>query len=280
MEADIAGPSHSYDVEFDEDFIRNAGHMSIDKLLEELDLLKRDTHPLLLTERRKIGKQRQVQDTRILRHRARAEDRAKHEYVTREREYTAQFEVRVRELEEEANGRVDEMEKYNIQEYGVIDITKAGGTQQSFDTNKKTLRGRGGGNLIEPATYFNSHPPTKIPEFNITLAFENARIRGDLFAIRNRLPSPVPGVKKRNLNVTIIKPKLIFENRTFKHGEDVIVWCKTFNEIHAKLDIVNEKVIGLKGINGWDSRQLTATTEDLEEGRVIITKLKGKDKLL
>lgn len=31
-------------------------------------------------------------------------------------------------------------------------------------------------------------------------------------------------------------------------------------------------------LQGWDSRQISATVEDLEEGRVTITKQRGKDK--
>lgn len=275
MNEETPGPSHSEDVQFDYKFIHDARHQSIEYLREELARLKKGNHSLLHSVRRKIIKDRTTQADRTQRHRERAIQRAKQDRDSKETEYRYENTHRLAELMDEAMKRVEEMEKTVTHEYGMIDITKAIVAPLTFDSTKKTLRGRGGGQLIEPASYFNSNQNSRIPEFKLNLAFDNVRIRADLDAILNR-----PEARRKVYSiVTIQKPKLIIDSKSFKHGEDVYAWNTTFGNVLARLEITNDKLVHLKGSNGWDSRQITATLEDLEEGRVVINKQKGKDRI-
>ncbi|EFO98654.1 hypothetical protein CRE_20315 [Caenorhabditis remanei] len=274
MNEETPGTSNSEDVQFDFKFIHDARHQSIEYLREELARLKRDNHPLLHSVRRKILNDRTIQADRTQRHRERAAQRAKQDRDSKETEYRFENTHRISELMEEATKRAEDMEKSMTHEYGLVDITKAIVAPLTFDSTKKTLRGRGGGLLIEPASYFNSNQNSRIPEFKLNLAFDNVRIRADLDAILNR-----PEARRKVYSIVAIqKPKLIIDNKSFKHGEDVYAWNTTFGNVLARLEITNDKLVHLKGSNNWDSRQITATLEDLEEGRVVINKQKGKDR--
>lgn len=137
------------------------------------------------------------------------------------------------------------MDKTVLHEYGVIDIHKQQSAPPVFESNKKTLRGRGGGQLVEPVTYFNSNQNTRIPEFKLNLSFENPRIRQELDIIMNR-----PNSRRIIVcSVSIQKPKLVIDNKSFKHGEDVYAYNRIFGEMLAKLEIVTDKMINLKGAN-------------------------------
>ncbi|EGT56628.1 hypothetical protein CAEBREN_15308 [Caenorhabditis brenneri] len=124
----------------------------------------------------------------------------------------------------------------------------------------------------------------------LELGYSEAAIRESLDSINTR-----PDLRrKQKLAVSIQKPKLIIENKSFKHGEEVYAWNNTLGGLFARLEIVSEKTIilkgnnqteqttllriVLKGANGWDSRQIIATLEDLEDSRVTITKQREKER--
>lgn len=134
------------------------------------------------------------------------------------------------------------MEKSVIADYGVIDINKPVAIPVMYDTNKKTLRGRGGGQLIEPANYFNQNQSSKIPEFNLKLAFDDLRIRQDLAAITDQ-----SGERRfPRSTVVISKPRVIIDGKTFKQGEELLVSNSSNEPFLAKMEYVNERMITFK----------------------------------
>uniref|UniRef100_A0A1I7TEM4 Smr domain-containing protein n=1 Tax=Caenorhabditis tropicalis TaxID=1561998 RepID=A0A1I7TEM4_9PELO len=273
-------------------FVQETRHLPIDKLKEQLSRLEKDDHPLLQKDRDNIECDRLTHLDRIKCHRDRAEQRAKEDVAHREKVYQSQANTRTNELYEECVRRAEELERVYEHEYATLDISKVPVAPITYETNKKTLRGRGGGQLIEPITYFNSNQNNRIPEFKVEMGFDNDTIRQSVDIILNR-----PDNRKRPppLHTVIVqKPKLIIDNKSFKHGEDVYASNKTFGEVLARLEIISDKTISLKGNHGreqnhvikivmkgsnsWDTRQIIATVEDLEDGRVTITKQREKEK--
>ncbi|CAI2347378.1 unnamed protein product [Caenorhabditis sp. 36 PRJEB53466] len=273
MEGRTARTSITTNVEFDDNFIKRARCMPAEKLIEELMLLQKDDHPLLRTVLQNIDKYRLIQEDRIKCHRKRAELRATTDLEKNEGEIQKVCETTIAQLFKEAKMRSEELEKAAIHEYGVVDINKPQAAPLNPEVNKKTLRGRGGGQLVEPNSYFTHNASTRIPEMNFKLAFDDDRIRQDLNILNQT------DLKKRAVyTVSIQKPKLMIDSKSFKHGEDVYAQNSAFGDFLAKIDIVNDHMIHLKGVKNWDTRQISATLEDLEEGRVTIKKQKGKDK--
>ncbi|CAL2037379.1 unnamed protein product [Caenorhabditis brenneri] len=289
MEYEPSTSNAEIDVVLDDDFIRQCGRLPINKLKEHLALLEKDDHPLLHTERRRIHKDRAKHFERIECHRQRAEIRAKEDVEFRAKTYQEQTNTRTNELNEECVRRAEDLERVFENEYANLDINKAATVPITYEANKKTLRGRGG-HLIEPLTYFNSNQNNRGHDMRLELGYSEAAIRESLDSINTR-----PDLRrKQKLAVSIQKPKLIIENKSFKHGEEVYAWNNTLGELFARLEIVSEKTIilkgnnqteqttllriVLKGANGWDSRQIIATLEDLEDSRVTITKQREKER--
>uniref|UniRef100_A0A8R1HKK9 Uncharacterized protein n=1 Tax=Caenorhabditis japonica TaxID=281687 RepID=A0A8R1HKK9_CAEJA len=278
MDSSIATTSDTTEVQFDDDFIEKTRYMSVEELTQHLELLRQNYHPLLRSVEKQIRKNQEAQNDRIMRHRASAEKKVHKDFDSETVANKIELDCRLAELQEEAKKRSVELERSINHEFAMIDIGKPHAPPLEYETNKKTLRGRGGGQIIEVPTYFNANQCVKLPEvtYKYNFAFTDGRIREDIESVekhitnRNRLTP--------SLVVSIQKPKLTVDSKSFKHGEDVIVTNQQFGEFHARVEILSDKHVLFKGVHGWDSRQLSASLGDLESGRLTISKFRGKEK--
>ncbi|CAJ0572705.1 unnamed protein product, partial [Mesorhabditis spiculigera] len=70
--------------------------------------------------------------------------------------------------------------------------------------------------------------------------------------------------------VVLSKGRFVYNNKSYKPGEEVHVETKEYGRIPAKIDTINDEVVLFKSTFTWDVRQICASLSDFAEGRVII----------
>ncbi|PAV62774.1 hypothetical protein WR25_23407 [Diploscapter pachys] len=203
-------------------------------------------------------------------------ERIEKEYKARRRRAIANATAKKLTLKDSMLKEIDNEIARVEAEYQASEISKTS-TSVQIDTNKKTLRGRGGGVLVEPPTYFNSMPKQVVPSTtpNITYLLSEDKIADDLkcFAAMNNESPPKPSTVRDRVDVTVTKQRLSYGGRQFKVGDEISVENAEYGKIEdAKIESLQEAMVVIRGTASWDTRQVFASPSDLCDGRVRIFK--------
>ncbi|WKY16312.1 hypothetical protein Q1695_001188 [Nippostrongylus brasiliensis] len=234
----------------------------IAELEKELELVDSGQHPKLL-EKLSEFEQKQADELEmidIMYEREKEEIQRKYhlEYAATQRELKEREEELVQTLLLEIDDRIRFIEA----EVAALDV--AGPACPTFSMNKKCLRRR---------------------PHDITSTTEKKKARAAAPAIIHLLPEhiiaedvkllvpaeSIPSVIQHH-KVSLDNGKLIYEGKTYQRGQALVVQTENYGAFAGMILSMCEQYIQFRSTVPGDTRQVLATMDDLESGRVILRK--------
>ncbi|KJH41644.1 hypothetical protein DICVIV_12375 [Dictyocaulus viviparus] len=234
----------------------------IAELENELLLLESGKHPKLMEKLREF-QQKQEDELQMI------DIMYEREKEAIERKYQLEHAAIQRELKEREDElvqalllEVDDRIRFIEAEVAVLDV--AGPACPTFSMNKKCLRRRP--HDSSSSTEKKKARPTApaiihlLPEHIIA---EDVK----LLAPAESIPSVVQHHK-----VSLDNGKLIYEGKTYQRGQALVVQTENYGAFAGMILSICEQYIQFRSTVPGDTRQVLATMDDLESGRVILKK--------
>ncbi|XGW32739.1 hypothetical protein V3C99_017345 [Haemonchus contortus] len=234
----------------------------ISELEKELQLVEAGQHPQFLEKLREFH-QKQADELEMI---DIMYEREKEEI---ERKYRMENAAIQRELKEREDDlvqalllEVDDRIRFIEAEVAVLDV--AGPACPTFSMNKKCLRRR---------------------PHDIATSIEKKKARAAAPAIIHLLPEhiiaedvrllapaeSIPSVVQHH-KVSLDNGKLIYEGKTYQRGQALVVQTENYGAFAGMILSICEQYIQFRSTVPGDTRQVLATMDDLESGRVILRK--------
>ncbi|CAB3402501.1 unnamed protein product [Caenorhabditis bovis] len=262
------------------EIIDNTGMMAFfsEKTLEELEvdlkMAEKGTHPYLISCQDEFEEKMQDSLERTEISNTLTKQLLKEEYEMQLAQISKDTDEKLRNMRAEMEKDLEMLEKRTEMEYSCLEINKPT-TSNHIDVTKKTLRGRGGGTLIEPPTYFNATPRAPVPAaITANYLLPDHEVLKDLNAIFSNSAS-ITSRSQKLYDVHLQKMKFVYEGKSYKQGEEVYVENDEYGKIPAKAENITDSVVFFRATQSWDIRQVHASLSDLIEGRVKVYKKKN-----
>ncbi|RCN53766.1 hypothetical protein ANCCAN_00260 [Ancylostoma caninum] len=234
----------------------------IAELQEELRLVECGTHPKFLEKLREF-QQKQADEMEMI------EIMYEREKEEIERKFRLEHAAIQRELKEREDDlvqalllEVDDRIRFIEAEVAVLDV--AGPACPTFSMNKKCLRRRP---HDTPTSTEKKKARTTAPAI-IHLLPEHI-IAED---VRLLVPAEsIPSVVQHH-KVSLDNGKLIYEGKTYQRGQALVVQTENYGAFAGMILSICEQYIQFRSTVPGDTRQVLATMDDLESGRVILRK--------
>ncbi|KAK5977790.1 Sds3 domain containing protein [Trichostrongylus colubriformis] len=234
----------------------------ISELEKELQLVEAGTHPKFLEKLREF-QQKQADELEMI------DIMYEREKEAIERKYLMEHAAIQRELKEREDELVqtlllelDDRIRFIEAEVAVLDV--AGPACPTFSMNKKCLRRRPHDNPtpVEKKKARAAAPPIihLLPEHIIA---EDVRLLVP--------PESIPSVVQHH-KVSLDNGKLIYEGKTYQRGQALVVQTENYGAFAGMILSICEQYIQFRSTVPGDTRQVMATMDDLESGRVILRK--------
>ncbi|KAH7728172.1 sin3 histone deacetylase corepressor complex component SDS3 [Aphelenchoides avenae] len=200
-------------------------------------------------------------------------DRIQKAYETEKAAIAAEYETRISELVETLYNECDEKKRLVEQEVNSLDIASNTATAANFyycQANKKTLRRRAN----EQSEVSEKRPRKHSPQHIVHL-LPDAVIAHDVKLICNKNPYSIALAaddEDRHRKVTVDSNRLICDGKTFHRGQNVMCETVNYGKFPAIIQSMCEQFVQLRSTVPGDTRQVTATKDDLECGRVVVRK--------
>ncbi|KAL6723259.1 hypothetical protein Aduo_018281 [Ancylostoma duodenale] len=243
----------------------NAQHyreQRIAELQEELRLVESGKHPKFLEKLREF-QQKQADEMEMIdimyeREKEEIERKFRLEHAAIQRELKEREDDLVQALLLEVDDRIRFIEA----EVAVLDV--AGPACPTFSMNKKCLRRRP---HDTPTSTEKKKARTTAPAI-IHLLPEHI-IAED---VRLLVPAEsIPSVVQHH-KVSLDNGKLIYEGKTYQRGQALVVQTENYGAFAGMILSICEQYIQFRSTVPGDTRQVLATMDDLESGRVILRK--------
>ncbi|KAK6765591.1 hypothetical protein RB195_025479 [Necator americanus] len=238
------------------------GEQRIAELQEELRLVEAGEHPKFLEKLREF-QQKQADEIEMIdimyeREKEEIERKFRLEHAAIQRELKEREDDLVQALLLEVDDRIRFIEA----EVAVLDV--AGPACPTFSMNKKCLRRRP---HDTPTSSEKKKARTNAPAI-IHLLPEHI-IAED---VRLLVPAEsIPSVVQHH-KVSMENGKLIYEGKTYQRGQALVVQTENYGAFAGMILSICDQYIQFRSTVPGDTRQVLATMDDLESGRVILRK--------
>lgn len=234
----------------------------IAELLAELEMVEDGTHPKLIEKQRELLSKQEDEQEMIDIMYEREKDLIERKYQMEHAAIQKELKEREEELVQAMLMEIDDRARFIEAEVAVLDV--AGPACPTFSMNKKCLRRRPHDtpSSTEKKKARSAAPAIihLLPEHIIA---EDVR----LLAPAESIPSVVQHHK-----VSLDNGKLIYEGKTYQRGQALVVQTENYGAFAGMILAMCEQYIQFRSTVPGDTRQVLATMDDLESGRVILRK--------
>ncbi|VDP06535.1 unnamed protein product [Heligmosomoides polygyrus] len=220
------------------------------------------THPKLIEKQRELLSKQEDEQEMIDIMYEREKDLIERKYQMEHAAIQKELKEREEELVQAMLMEIDDRARFIEAEVAVLDV--AGPACPTFSMNKKCLRRRPHDtpSSTEKKKARSAAPAIihLLPEHIIA---EDVR----LLAPAESIPSVVQHHK-----VSLDNGKLIYEGKTYQRGQALVVQTENYGAFAGMILAMCEQYIQFRSTVPGDTRQVLATMDDLESGRVILRK--------